>query len=54
MQHVVGIGWLVAASVVHDITPHLEHPQPPHQLLVDGALGEVMEVVQIAAEPTRR
>jgi len=50
VEHFVGVGGLGSSSVVDDIAPHLQHPQPPHQGLVDDPIGELVEVVQVSAE----
>jgi len=39
-----------AASVVNDIAPHLEHPKPPDETLVDRPAGELSQIVYIATK----
>jgi len=40
----------VASAVVHDIAPDFEHPEPPHEGLVDRSSSELREVVHITTQ----
>lgn len=36
------------AAIIHDVAPDLEHPKPPHKMLVESTHCEVVQVVQVS------
>lgn len=49
-EDVGGVERSVPAAVVDDISPDLEHPQSPHQALVDRTNGQLCQVVHITTQ----
>ena len=50
VEYFVRVGRLASATVINNIAPDFQNPQPPDHGLVDGAIGELVKVVQVSVE----
>ena len=49
-EYVGGIERSVTASIIDDVTPHLQHPEATYQRFVDRTVGHLCQVVHVTAQ----